>query len=172
MHYKEEINPSTSKPIIIDDYNATKGGVDTFDKMMHNYSTARGTRRWPLRFFFGMLDQAGINAMILYLKAKKPNTPAKKYRSGFLKNMALQLAKPHTKRRLQSNLPRELASTIRAILDIPEEIPEGEPPSKLQKQARCVLCPRKKYKKVKIVCTKCKKPVCPEHRREICLSCV
>lgn len=172
MHYKEEINPSTSKPIIIDDYNATKGGVDTFDKMMHNYSTARGTRRWPLRFFFGMLDQAGINAMILYLKAKKPNTPAKKYRSGFLKNMALQLAKPHMKRRLQSNLPRELASTIRAILDIPEEIPEGEPPSKLQKQARCVLCPRKNDKKVKIVCTKCKKPVCPEHRREICLSCV
>lgn len=37
MHNKEEINPTSSKPIIIDDYNATKGGVDTFDKMMHSY---------------------------------------------------------------------------------------------------------------------------------------
>lgn len=172
MHYNKDVNPHTNKPVIIDDYNATKGGVDTFDKMMHSYSTARGTRRWPLRFFFGMLDQAGINSMILYLLAKHPNKPANKYRSTFLKNLSLQLAEAHMKRRLATNLPRELNANIRAILNVPEEQIPGEPPAKLHKQARCVLCPRKNDKKVKITCIKCHQPVCPQHRQEICLNCV
>lgn len=51
MHSGSEVNQVTKKPDIIDFYNSTKGGVDTFDKMVHNYSTSRGTRRWPLRFF-------------------------------------------------------------------------------------------------------------------------
>ncbi|KAG6465263.1 hypothetical protein O3G_MSEX015034 [Manduca sexta] len=97
MHNKEEINPVTQKPVIIDDYNATKGGVDTFDKMIHNYTTARSTRRWPLRFFFGMLDQAGVNSMILYVETKHPNIPANKFKSRFLKKLALQLPEPHMK---------------------------------------------------------------------------
>lgn len=172
MHNKEEINSVTQKPVIIDDYNATKGGVDTFDKMMHNYTTARGTRRWPLRFFFGMLDQAGINSMILYVETKHPNIPANKFRCRFLKTLALQLAEPHMKRRLESNLPQQLAGNIRAILNVPEEVPSGEPPTKLKKQARCALCPRKNDKKVKIFCSKCKRPACPEHRVEICLNCI
>lgn len=172
MHYKEEINLQTSKPVIIHDYNSTKGGVDTFDKMMHSYSCARNTRRWPLRYFYGMLDQAGINSMVLYIDAKRPNTPANKFRSSYLKKLALQLAEPHMRRRLSTNLPRELGVTLRDILNINQDTPEGEPSAKLQKQARCVLCPRKRDKKVKSFCIKCLQPACTEHRKDVCLNCI
>jgi len=44
----------------------TKGGTDVFDKLCHAHTTARATNRWPMRFFFGILDQAQVNARILY----------------------------------------------------------------------------------------------------------
>ena len=53
-----------------------KGGTDTFDQMCHSFTTARQTKRWPLRDFFGMLDQAGVNARIFHtcklIDEKKP----------------------------------------------------------------------------------------------------
>ncbi|KAJ4425683.1 hypothetical protein ANN_27879 [Periplaneta americana] len=42
-----------NKPHIIDDYNATKYGVDTLDQMCSNNSCSRKTRRWPLCVFYG-----------------------------------------------------------------------------------------------------------------------
>ena len=53
MHNKEEINTDSEKkkPQMILDYNATKGAVDTFDKMVKSYTCARSTRRWPMRLF-------------------------------------------------------------------------------------------------------------------------
>lgn len=33
------------------DYNATKGGVDTVDKMCETCNCARGTNRWPMVFW-------------------------------------------------------------------------------------------------------------------------
>ncbi|XP_039954166.1 piggyBac transposable element-derived protein 4-like [Bactrocera tryoni] len=172
MHYKAETNPETSKPEIIHDYNATKGGVDTFDKLMHSYTSARRTRRWPLRYFYAMIDQAGINSMVLYFDTNHPNISAAKMRSEYLKKVALQLARPHMERRLQTILPRELASSIRDILGITKEVSADEPPQKSQKQARCALCPRNRDKKVKAVCEKCHLPTCPEHRKNLCLTCI
>ncbi|XP_055839228.1 piggyBac transposable element-derived protein 4-like [Episyrphus balteatus] len=172
MHYNDEINPETSKPVIIQDYNSTKGAVDTFDKMMHSYSSARGTRRWPLRYFYGMIDQAGINSMVLYVDAKHSNAPINQFRSSYLKSLALQLAEPHMKRRLTTNLPRELRCTLHDILNMTEGPPADEPPAKLQKQLRCAMCPRKRDKKVKTSCVKCQVPACSEHRRDICLNCI
>lgn len=52
MHDSVEIDEATTKPNMILDYNRTKGGTDTFDQLCHEYTTARGTRRWPKRFFF------------------------------------------------------------------------------------------------------------------------
>jgi len=46
MHHKEEINTdSEKKPLVILDYSATKGAVDTFDMMVKSYMCARSTRR-------------------------------------------------------------------------------------------------------------------------------
>ncbi|XP_043279325.1 piggyBac transposable element-derived protein 4-like [Venturia canescens] len=46
-------NITDGKPDIVLHYNITKGGTDTFDQLCHSYTTARGMRRWPLRFFSG-----------------------------------------------------------------------------------------------------------------------
>ena len=35
MHSTKTINKETRKPEIIDFYNSTKGGVDTFDQLAH-----------------------------------------------------------------------------------------------------------------------------------------
>jgi len=45
-HHSAEVNPEVkNKPQMILDYNATKGGVDTADKMIGNYTCQRATRR-------------------------------------------------------------------------------------------------------------------------------
>ncbi|KAG8257123.1 hypothetical protein J6590_055508, partial [Homalodisca vitripennis] len=87
-------------------------------------------------------------------------------RRQFLKELGLQLARPHMERRLETNLPKELKATIKAILHIEDPQLPLNPPAKLAKQARCHLCPRCKDKKVKTVCSKCRKPTCGDHRKE------
>ena len=51
MHDDEKINEVTGKPKVTMDYNKTKGGVDTIDKMCKTYNVARGTNRWPMVVF-------------------------------------------------------------------------------------------------------------------------
>lgn len=65
MHSDKKIDAVSKKPEVVLFYNSTKGGVDSFDQMAHNYTTSRKTRRWPLRHFYGMLHQAGINSQII-----------------------------------------------------------------------------------------------------------
>lgn len=117
--------------------------------------------------FYGMLDQGGINALVLYSNIKKQVG-----RKDFLKNLGMQLVKPHVERRLQCNLHRQLRTNIYQFLNLQEPEPAPEPPTKLVKQARCVLCPREKDRKVKTVCSKCRNSICAEHRRDICISCL
>ncbi|XP_046685761.1 piggyBac transposable element-derived protein 4-like [Homalodisca vitripennis] len=147
MHNQPDVNKDSQKPEVIEFYNSTKGGVDTFYKMVHAYSVSRGTRRWPLRMCYGMLDQAGVNAMVLF---KKTVPLENMKRRQFLKELGLQLARPHMERRLETNLSKELKATIKAILHIEDPQLPLNPPAKLAKQARCHLCPRCKDKKVKL----------------------
>ena len=64
---KREIPPEflPKKPEIILDYNMTKGGVDTCDKMCALYSVSRVTRRWPLAVFYILMNIAGINSWVI-----------------------------------------------------------------------------------------------------------
>jgi len=67
LHKTKELSVgSENKPNIILDYNATKGGVDTLDKMIANYSTRRKTNRWPITVFANILDISISNAFILF----------------------------------------------------------------------------------------------------------
>jgi len=45
---KEVSNREDKKPKIILDYNATKGAVDTLDKLIATYTCMRKTNRWPV----------------------------------------------------------------------------------------------------------------------------
>lgn len=59
MHHSDEIDQDSGencKPEIIKYYNSTKGGVDTVDFMIGNYSTARNSNRWPMTIFFSLLN--------------------------------------------------------------------------------------------------------------------
>lgn len=169
MHSDKKIDENNGKPDIINFYNMTKGGVDTFDQLVHTYSVSRKTRRWPLRYFYGMLDQAGINAMILYTAGKE-----RCKRRTFLFELGVQLAKEHILHRLTGNLPVHLRNAIDRLLGTPKKTNEEKQqfPNKLEKQARCTICDRKSDKKTKTACFKCGTPVCSEHRHEVCFNCL
>ena len=49
MHDQPEVdeNHPKKKPMLVLDYNSTKGGVDTSDQMLRNYSCKRMTCSWP-----------------------------------------------------------------------------------------------------------------------------
>ena len=53
------------KPEVIEFYNKTKCGVDTFDQMCSTYSCGRKTRRWPMCVFLTMVDTSALNAYII-----------------------------------------------------------------------------------------------------------
>lgn len=77
MHHGNKVDTGTEKPNIVLDYNKTKGAVDTIDEMCHKYSVKRGTRRWPLFVFYGMIYAGAINALILW-ETQNPNWNANK----------------------------------------------------------------------------------------------
>jgi hypothetical protein len=71
-HHDNELDPKDGKPIIILEYNETKGAVDTVNQMCHQYFVRRDTNRWPLCILHGIIDIAAINALIVWTK-KNPH---------------------------------------------------------------------------------------------------
>ncbi|XP_028982645.1 uncharacterized protein LOC114841719 [Diachasma alloeum] len=169
LHETAGINSDTGQPEVLTMYKETKGGTKGFDQFCREYTTARKTHRWPMRLWYTMLDQAGVNAMILYNSNSANRTLT---RGDFLKALFMGLIQPHLLTRLASpHLRRELRVSISKILHMEE--PENEPgSSKLDRQIRCSLCPRSKDKKVKTACSECRRPACEEHRRALCVDCV
>ena len=55
-----------SKPETVNFYNSTKFGVDVVHQMARKYTVNAASRRWPVQFFYNILDLAAINAHILY----------------------------------------------------------------------------------------------------------
>ena len=55
-----------SQPEAVKFYNSTKFGVDVLDQMARKYTVNAASRRWPVQFFYNILDLAAINAHILY----------------------------------------------------------------------------------------------------------
>ncbi|KAF2887630.1 hypothetical protein ILUMI_18543, partial [Ignelater luminosus] len=48
MPEDQSVNNENSKPDMINDYNCTKGGVDSLNQLCISYSIARRTRKWPM----------------------------------------------------------------------------------------------------------------------------
>ena len=57
------------KTVMILYYNKRKGGGDIFDESLEEFSCPRKTVRWPLLFFYNIIDAAANNAYILLRKA-------------------------------------------------------------------------------------------------------
>lgn len=154
MHFQPEVNEETDdkKPVMILDYNSTKGGVDTMDQMVRNYTTKRKTRRWPMALFYNMIDVSALNAYIIWLHLKPEWNEAKAHRRrNFLKELGKSL--------IQAN--QEKRAAILPPL-----------PQKKQKRGRCSYCARSEDLKQSTFCSVCAKFVCNEHSRIVCYVCM
>ena len=163
----------TNKPEVILYYNKHKGGTDVFDKLCHAYSTTRSTKRWPMRFFFGMLDQASVNARILY-SCKYLDDPSKKLSAkNALNQVTMHLIKPQLLERLKTpNLPVSLRKGFETILGIKCPLAPNDERPNLKKRLRCGLCNYKQDRKTNNQCPSCKRPMCDTHRVYMCNDCV
>ncbi|GLV46493.1 hypothetical protein CBL_20822 [Carabus blaptoides fortunei] len=99
--YHEETQ--SAKPDMIKYYNETKGGVDTMDKMLSEYTVKRRTLRWSLAFFYNILDVTGLASYIIY-REHNPQFKTKDQRRKFLKDLANQLSMPSIEARRTNQL--------------------------------------------------------------------
>ena len=150
-------------------YNATKGGVDSFDQMCSTHSCSRKTQRWPLCLFYGMLNIVMVNSYILY----SSKTPSPKARRHFDIEMAESLCRPWATKRLHdSHLPRQLRTIIESTLGVLVENQACSPGTmKTEKRRRCYICPSSSNTRTRLVCRSCGRSVCQVHGHLTCTGC-
>ena len=178
MHHNDAVSGEEKhKPIIILDYNETKGGVDTLDQLAHAYSTKRKSNRWPMTQFYNIIDIAGVAAMICWLNIFPDYELSKKNhrRKLFLKQLVTDLVAPHIKRRSTKYLSKSKIATINNVLKRSSAVLESEPevpPTRVNK-SRCYICPAKISRCSKQKCSACENTVCNEHssKKIICQNC-
>ena len=100
MHQDDKVaEEEPHKPDIILYYNETKGGVDTVDKMVRNYSCYVTIRRWPVVVFCNMVNVAAINAFTFWIENNpdylKSGSKFKSARREFLIALGMELVKPY-----------------------------------------------------------------------------
>ncbi|KAG4065245.1 hypothetical protein HA402_012687 [Bradysia odoriphaga] len=170
------------KPEIIKHYNRTKGGVDLMDKMAGAFSVQRKTLRWPVSFFYNIIDLAGLAAYIIY----KNNNPIFGKRSDsrrtFLKILGKELAMPTIMNRSRTPTVYRKFTTrvaIEFMIGKPVEIPVPIKPSvetevirdstgRLPVLGVCFKCVQlKNRRKTRKNCSECRRPICAEHSETI-----
>lgn len=187
MHTTGQVDDTTvAKPEIIKYYNQTKGGVDTMDKMLGEYTVKRRTNRWPLAFFFNTIDVGGLASYCIY-KEHNPNFRATDQRRRFLKDLAHDMCLPAIQ--MRSLIPKVVGNYFtrqslemvlgRQIIE-PIVTPAGEQPrrdasGRVMVVGSCQICRELKLKqrKTRKACKSCCKPVCNEHSvdQTICKKC-
>lgn len=187
MHTTGQVDDTiVAKPEIINYYNKTKGGVDTMDKMLSEYTVKRRTSRWPLAFFFNMIDVGGLASYCIY-QEHNPNIRATDRLRNFLKDLSNQLCLPAVQ--MRSLIPKVVGNyftrqSLEMVLgrQITEPIttPAGKPPSRdasgrIMVVGKCQICRdiNHKQRKTRKACRSCCKPVCNEHSvdQTVCHKC-
>jgi hypothetical protein len=102
--YPEVFDDEKNLPVMINDYNRTKIGVDLVGQCINNYTVRRITRRWPMMVFFNIIDIAGVNAMAIWL-CQNPDWSNKHthVRRLFLAELSKCLTMSHNHRRSQQS---------------------------------------------------------------------
>lgn len=173
LHKDEKIDQSLQrKPEIINDYNKTKGAVDTLDKMVATYTTKRKTNRWPVVVFSNILDISAYNAFVLYCKINKSWKKDCSYqRRIFLENLGEKLIKKHMETR--EHLPRGKAAKeiVQSTKKISKEIASSSVDLEVdKKRGRCHLC-EKTDNKSTFKCATCNYFTCKKHFKTVCNNC-
>ena len=106
-------------------YNASKGGVDSFDQMCAHNDIGRKTRRWPLCIFYGLLNIVMTNAWVIFT-----SRPANRLKSrhDFSQDLAYNLARPHARQRYRKSqlFRRELRDQIRLLFKLDDDVGQEE----------------------------------------------
>jgi hypothetical protein len=159
-HYAATVDDSDnkSKPLMILDYNKAKGGVDTFDENIEEFTCRRKTTRWPLLLYYNILDVAAFNAFLL-MRANGYN----KTRSEFLRNLTQQLALPFVHQRvLAQRTPRDAKECAKTVfqLNYPETMVISLDKPISNNPGHCGVCGNSARSR----CDSCGKACCPTHR--------
>lgn len=159
-----------AKPEIINYYNHTKGGVDTMDKLLTEYTVKRRTNRWPLAFFYNMIDVSALAAKIIFVENNVVYNVSGQRRL-FLKKLAKQLCNAAIDSRIsdahQMKIP-SIRTAIEMVLDCQITVaPESVCDSTGRKPfvGSCYVCRNlnKKQRKTRKACVTCARPICDEH---------
>ncbi|XP_033231519.1 uncharacterized protein LOC117182533, partial [Belonocnema kinseyi] len=150
---------TNGKPDMIRHYNQMKGGTYTFDQLCTSFSTTKRTNRWPMRIFFGILDQATVNAVIL-LKCKRLNAGDHGTITAYncIDDVIKYLVTPHLQERyeiptLRTDIRYALSGILKA--DIRGEIRNDGRIVEADTYARVARCISKKGGKTKSRCAAC-----------------
>lgn len=183
-HTKTISDDEKKKPEIIKHYNHTKGGVDVMDKMAGAFSVKRKTLRWPVSFFYNMIDLAGLAAYIIY-KANNPIFGNKTdSRRTFLKSLGRELAMPailtrsktptvyrnfSTKVAIECMLGKQVEMPV--VMSVPADKQIVRDSSgRLPVLGVCYKCLLvKNRRKTRKDCNECRRPICVEHTKTISL---
>lgn len=185
------VNPETKKPRMVEFYNSTKGGVDTFDQMCSVMSCSRKTNRWPLCVFYGMINISCINSYVIYCHNASAMRQKQMIRRDFMKKLHTQLVEPWLKIRLEiRTMPTQVKNKIKEILGAKSDEGQGEgqvdgqgegPSSSsnlqpvealnVRKRKVCGFCSYKKRRMTKSYCSKCNTAICGEHKVDYCIKC-
>lgn len=182
MHSTGEIdNTEQQKPKIILDYNNTKGGVDTFDQMIHEYSSKRKTNRWPLAYFYNLMDTSALAAYNIWISTHQTwKAQLADRRCFFLKTVCENLVAPLIARRKTSlvGIPTETRLAMEMFLPAtpavnPNDINEKTRPVLTGLKRRCRLCPYSIGRKQKQQCDRCEVNICNAHCKKtiLCDNC-
>ncbi|KAL3999245.1 serine carboxypeptidase 1 [Sarotherodon galilaeus] len=97
------------KPMIIEEYNRCKGGVDNLDKVVGTYTCRKRTSRWPMALFHNMIDVSLYNAYVLWISVDPSWQQQKSHRRRlYIEEVGESLVKPHMMKR--GRLPRSSAA--------------------------------------------------------------
>jgi len=174
MHLEKVVDEEQKKkPEIILYYNNTKGGVDRMNQMIATYSCRRKIKRWPMTFFFNMIDVAGIAAFTVWVSKNPQWNIGKRHRRRlFLLQLGHDLVHDHLNRRRQQPqaMQRDVRLAMQAI-GLPLITPSFDAESVTGVKQRCRLCSRERDRKVITRCASCHIPCCPDHHKVICDTC-
>lgn len=174
MHNDAAIEADTGdkqKPEIISYYNRTKNGVDLIDKMCSLYDVSRNSRRWPVTVFYDLINLSALNALCIHSANKNFEFVR---RRDFLIKLALAWMKPLAQQRLdKKTLPRSLSLKIKDFLGLPQQEIQPSTPGPIRRNyvGRCHDCGRTRNRSTRKMCNTCRKFICPDHSKIVCLSC-
>lgn len=139
-------------------------------------SVARATKKWPQAYHYAIINNALVNAYVIYLYNMKTHQPGKPILSRFKFNIevALRLTKDLKNERYQN--PEKLSHELRANLKKNLKIEDTDSESnlylnnRLPSRVRCHKCIGDK-RQTQLACMVCRAPICHEHQITICKDC-